>query len=214
MLVLVSGAAAAQEAMPEGHAEVDDGADPHARAGAQEAMPGVFQAPEDTEVPDPSLPPGTIVVSLRDADDKPLPGEGITLGAMTNSIAKGDSRKHFQGTTDATGNATFASLDTASNVAYRVSSVGYQGGAFAATPFQMKQAGAMRVVLHVYPVVRDIRDARVVCEVVVATEMRDERIHVEEAFTIYNLGRTAWAPLGRARGSAPRGTRRSPARPR
>ncbi|MGH7434549.1 MAG: hypothetical protein ACRENE_02660 [Polyangiaceae bacterium] len=194
-LLLLAGPASAQDPMPAGHPPVDDGADPHARAGAQEAMPGVFQAPEDTEVPDPSLPQGTIVVSLRDADDKPLRGESITLGALTNSIAKGDSRKHFQGTTDAAGNAVFSGLDTASNVAYRVSS-GYQGGAFAATPFQMKQAGAMRVVLHVYPVVRDIRDARVVCEVVLAAEMRDERIHVEEAFTIYNLGRSAWAPLG------------------
>jgi hypothetical protein len=114
---------------------------------------------------------------------------------MTNSIAKGDSRKHFQGTTDAAGIAVFSGLDTASNVAYRVSS-GYQGGAFAAMPFQMKQASAMRVVLHVYPVVHDIRDARVVCEVALAAEMRDERIHIEEAFTIYNLGRTAWAPQG------------------
>jgi hypothetical protein len=54
----------------------------------------------------------------------------------------------------------------------------------------------MRVVLHVYQVMHDIRDARVVMEVALAAEMRDERIHIEEAFTIYNLGRTAWAPQG------------------
>jgi hypothetical protein len=193
-LLLLAGAAGAQEGMPAGQPPVDDGADPHAHAGTQEAIPGVFQAPEDKETPDPSLPAGTIAVSVRDPDDQPLRGETLTLGAMTNSIAKGDSRKHFQATTDAAGDAVFSGLDTASNVAYRVSS-GYQGGSFAAMPFQLKQASAMRVVLHVYPVVHDIRDARVVCEVALAAEMRDERIHIEEAFTIYNLGRTAWVPL-------------------
>jgi hypothetical protein len=158
-------------------------------------MPGLFQPPEDTETPAPALPAGTIVVELHDADDKPVAGATITLGALINSIAKGDSRKHFQATTDASGRVMFSSLDTASNIAYRVSS-GYQGGSFAATPFQLKQAGAMRVVLHVYPVARDIRDARVVCEATVAAEMRDERIHIEEVLTIYNLGRTAWVPDG------------------
>jgi hypothetical protein len=189
-----AGTSLAQDTMPSGHPPVDD-SNPHARAGNSEAMPGVFQPPEDTEAPDPTLPPGTIVVELRDADDHPVPNETVTLGAMTNSIAKGDSRKHFQQTTDAGGRTTFSGLQTASNVAYRVSS-GYQGGSFAASPFQLKQGGTMRVVLHVYAVTRDIRDARVVCEATVASEMRDDRIHVEEVFTIYNLGRTAWAPLG------------------
>ena len=99
-------------------------------------MPGVFEPPEDTERDDPSLPPGTIAVELRDADDKPVAGETVTLGILINSVAKGDSRKHVQQTTDAPGDAAFSGLDTASNIAYRVS-VGYQGGAFAATPFQL-----------------------------------------------------------------------------
>jgi hypothetical protein len=73
-------------------------------------------------------------------------------------------------------------------------SSGYQGGAFAASPFQLGQAKSMRVVLHVYPVTRDIGSALIVCETAVAAELRDDRIQIEEALTIYNLGRTAWQP--------------------
>ena len=52
----------------------------------------------------------------------------------------------------------------------------------------------MHVVLHVYPVTRDLGTALIVCEAAVAAELRDDRIQIEEALTIYNLGRTAWQP--------------------
>jgi hypothetical protein len=181
------------ESLPAGHPPAEGG-NPHAGASGG-GMPGMFQPPEDVEQPDPSLPPGTIVVALRDADDKPVAGEQVTLGILVNSVAKGDSRKHLQGTTDARGETTFSSLDLASNVAYRVSA-GYQGGAFAAMPFQLQQAKAMRVVLHVYPVTHDVQQALVVAEATVAAEIREDRIQVEEALTIYNLGKTAWIPDG------------------
>jgi hypothetical protein len=180
--------------LPAGHPTVDD-QNPHARAGGGGGVPGMFNPPEDVEQPDPSQPPGTITVELRDADDRPVPREELTLGILVNSVAKGDSRKHLQATTDDRGRATFSGLETASNIAYRVSS-GYQGAAFAATPFQLQQAKAMRVVLHVYPVTRDIREALVVAEATVVCEVREDRIQMEEALTVYNLGRTAWQPDG------------------
>jgi hypothetical protein len=179
------------DALPANHPAVQG--NPHGGAAAQGGMPGMFRAPQDSEKEDPSLPPGSIAVDLRDADDKPVPGELITLGELINSVANGDSRKHFQATTDERGRAQFSGLDIASNIAYRVSS-GYQGGSFGATPFQIPQGKAIHVVLHVYQVVRDIRDALVVSEAAVAAEMRDDRIQIEEALTIYNLGKTAWQP--------------------
>jgi hypothetical protein len=185
------GAAAAQDEMPAGHPSVDDSAP---RAHGMDAN-GMFQPPEDTEVPDGTLAPGTIVVDLRDADDTPVAGETVNLGMLINSIAKGDSRKHLQAVTDGSGRATFSGLETASNIAYRVSS-GHQGGSFAASPFQLQQTKAMRVTLHVYPVTRDIREARVVFETTLAAEVRDERIQVEEVLTVYNVGRNAWQPDG------------------
>ncbi len=178
--------------LPEGHPAVEE-SNPHAHAGKGSGMPGVFEPPEDLEQEDPTLTPGTIAVDLRDPDDKPVAGELITLGVLVNSIAKGDSRKHLQATTDARGHAVFSGLETASNIAYRVSS-GYEGGSFAASPFQLQQIKSMHVVLHVYPVTRDLGAALIVCEATVAAELRDDRIQVEESLTVYNLGRTAWQP--------------------
>jgi hypothetical protein len=182
------------DTLPEGHPAVGDAdANPHAHAGKTGAMPGVFEPPEDVEKADPSLPPGSIAVELHDADDHPVPNESVTLGILINSIAKGDSRKHMQATTDDKGVAVFTGLETAGNIAYRVSS-GYRGGSFAASPFQLGQVKAMRVVLHVYPVVRDLGGALIVCEATIAAELRDDRIQIEEALTVYNLGRSAWQP--------------------
>ncbi|MGA7118448.1 MAG: hypothetical protein WBY94_00050 [Polyangiaceae bacterium] len=169
--------------------------DPHGHAHGGGGMPGVFDPPQDVEEADPALAQGTIAVDLRDADDAPVPGESITLGILVNSIAKGDSRKHLQATTDGRGRAVFAGLETASNIAYRVSS-GYQGGAFAASPFQLEHAKAMHVVLHVYPVTRDLQTALVVVEATIAAEVREDRLQVEEIYNFYNLGRTAWQPDG------------------
>jgi hypothetical protein len=84
-------------------------------------------------------------------------------------------------------------LEIATNTAYRVS-VTYQGGLFAASPFQLEQAKAMHVVLHVYPVTRDIEKAAVVFEATLEAEVRDDRIQMEEVLTVYNLGRQAWQP--------------------
>ena len=182
-----------EEELPAGHPAVGD-SEPHAGAHGSSAMPGMFQPPEDSEQPDPTLPPGSIAVELRDADDKPVVNETITLGVLINSIAKGDSRQHQQATTNDRGHVVFSGLEMASNIAYRIS-CGYQGGAFAASPFQLQQAKAMRVVLHVcIQSPATIQQAVVVTETTIAAEVRDDRIQVEEVFTVYNLGRTAWQP--------------------
>ncbi|HZU82282.1 MAG TPA: hypothetical protein VE987_05175 [Polyangiaceae bacterium] len=189
-----AGEATEQEDLPPGHPPVDDGSDsnPHARAGAGQTPPGIFNPPQDGDHEDASLAAGTIAVDLRDADDHPVRAEMVTLGVMISSVAKGDSRKHLQATTDGGGRAVFSGLESTSNVAYRVSA-GFQGGSFAAPPFRLDQKGR-RVVLHVYPVVHDLQRAFVVAEVTVAGEVRDDRVQMEEVLTLYNLGRTAWQP--------------------
>jgi hypothetical protein len=163
----------------------------HAHSGSADG--DFFQPPEDVEQEDATLAPGTIAVDLRDADDLPVASELVTLGALINSIAKGDSRKHFQMSTDEHGRAVFSGLQMASNIAYRVSS-GYQGGSFAATPFQIPQGKAIRVVLHVYAVTRSLASAVVVSQAFLGVELRDDRLQVEEELTVFNLGRTAWLP--------------------
>jgi hypothetical protein len=181
-----------RDELPAGHPPVGT-ASPPTQGESEGSMGGVFRAPEDVEEEDKARPGGTISVELRDADDRPVPGEIVTLGILISSIAKGDTRKHVQLTTDEGGRASFSDLETASNIAYRVS-CGYQGGAFAAAPFQLPQGKAMHVVLHVYPVTRDIDAALVVGEAAIAAELKDDRIQIDEMFTLYNLGRIAWQP--------------------
>jgi hypothetical protein len=184
--------ASQDESLPSGHPPLDD-SEPHAHPRNGGGMPGVFEPPADREQADPSLPSGTIAVDLFDADDRPVPHEMVTLGILINSVAKGDSRKHLQAKTSDRGTVVFAGLEVASNIAYRVSS-GYQGGAFAASPFQLEQAKAMHVLLHVYPVTRDLNQALIVAEATVAAEVREDRLQLEEVLTLYNLGRMAWQP--------------------
>ena len=178
-----------------GSAAAQDSADsdPHLRAHGGAGVPDLFEPPQDTSEPDPASAPGTITVDLRDADSRPVQREMVTLGVLINSIAKGDSRKHLQASTDDQGRVVFAGLETAGNIAYRVSS-GFQGGLFAASPFQLEQAKSMHLVLHVYPVTHELRETMIVSEVTLAAEIRDDRIQIEEALKFYNLGRTAWQP--------------------
>jgi hypothetical protein len=154
---------------------------------------GMFRPPDDSPVEDTTLGPGTIAVDLRDADDKPLVGEPVTLGILVQSVAKGEARSHRAQSTDDAGRATFGQLDTGTGVAYRVSVV-REGATFAATPFQLPQGKSMRVPLHVYPVTRDIRKAFIGFEAIVYAELRDDRIQFQQAFRVYNIGKVAWVP--------------------
>jgi len=174
--------------LPAGHPSVGGSGSGHGASASD-----VFQPPADVEQLDPGLQRGSIAVELHDGDDKPVAGETVDLGILINSIAKGDTHKHMTAVTDALGRAGFSGLETLSNIAYRVT-CGFQGGSFAAMPFQIPEGKAMRVVLHVYPVTRDVGVAVIASEVAIEAEPRDDRMQIEEAVTVYNLGRTAWQP--------------------
>lgn len=183
-------------ALPAGHPPMDDDegepANPHGRGGAG-APPGMPRALEDSEVEDPQLPPGSIAVDVRDADDNPIPREAVSLGILVQSVAKGEGRTHRAQTGDDAGRALFSDLETGSGIAYRVT-VPKDGAVFAAAPFQIPQGKAMRVVLHVYPVSHDIRQALIGFEAIVYAEIRDDRIQFQQALRVYNVGKVAWVP--------------------
>jgi hypothetical protein len=164
----------------------------HGRA-AQGGAQGMFEPPPDTEHEDPALPKGTIEVELRDADNNILAGIETTLGILHQSVAKGESREHKSATSDAKGFSRFDGLETGSGIAYRVT-VGRDGATFAALPFQLPETTGMRVVLHVYQVSRDINVALVVMQGILFVEVKDDRIQVEQVFTVFNLGRVTWVP--------------------
>jgi hypothetical protein len=173
--------------MPPGHP-----ATPAAHGGAaQGGAQGMFEPPPDTEHEDPALPKGTIEVELRDADNNIVSGIETTLGILHQSVAKGESREHKSATSDSRGFCRFDGLETGSGVAYRVT-VGRDGATFAANPFPLPETKGMRVVLHVYQVSRDINVALVVMQGILFVEVKDDRIQIEQVFTVFNLGRVTW----------------------
>lgn len=172
----------------------------HPPTSGRKPPPGPMdQPPEDASNVDRALPAGTIAVEIRDADDKPVPGVDITLGILQQSVAKGDSRRHVAAKADDGGNARFDGLETGSGVAYRVtvpwSSPGASAGAtYAAPPFQLDLAAGQRVRVHVYPVSSRIEDVLVGMQGIAYVEVKDDVLQIEEAFTVFNIGKKTWVP--------------------
>jgi hypothetical protein len=174
----------------------DEGEDaplPSGHPGTQGGSPQIFQPPPDTNEEDPRLPAGTIAITILTADNAPVSQMPVTLGILHNTVAKGESREHKLGVTNGSGELSFAGLSAGSGIAYRVSVV-TDGATFWAAPFALSQEKGTRVQLHVYPVTHDIQKALVVTQAVIYTELKDDRVQVEQAITFFNLGRTAWVP--------------------
>jgi hypothetical protein len=189
-----------EAALPPGHPMVAPGGDgddedeneaptnaPHP------AAPGMFQPPPDTSEEDPRVPPGTIAVEVRDADDKPVPSLMLSLTTLHQSVAKGQSKDSRPLQADENGRARVDHLEIGSSVSYWVK-YATQGGTFASIPVQLNPARGVHVVMHVYPVVHDIESALVVAQGAIYFEVKDDRVQVEEAITFFNFGKTAWVP--------------------
>ncbi|MEO8801211.1 MAG: hypothetical protein ABI551_25185, partial [Polyangiaceae bacterium] len=110
-----------------------------------------------------------------------------------NSVAKGESHEHLAKNTDDKGEARFDGLEAASSIAYRLSSTRGEGN-FSAPPFRLPEEHGERVTLHVYDVTSDIQKALIVSQAVMYLEMKDDRVQLQEAITIFNFGKTAWVP--------------------
>lgn len=176
------------------------GQDPHAggaphgaHAGAGGDGTGMFEPPPDTSEPDANLPPGTLRIHVLDADNKPLPGQVVTIGIVNNSVAKGESRRKIECQTDQDGVCNLKDQDRGQLLAYRAT-VLKDGATFAAPPFQLPADKGVRCNLHVYPVVHDQSQTLIVSQAIVYVEMKDDRVQIQEAVSIYNFGKAAWVP--------------------
>jgi hypothetical protein len=152
----------------------------------------MFQPPADGAAEDPSLPVGTVDVMIADPTGKPMVGTPVTLGVVFNSIAKGESRKRLLATTNAQGIARFEHLETGSAVAYRPMVI--TDGTFSVMPFRLPEKGGMKALLHVYPIVESVEAAMIVAQSILYTEIKDDRVQVQQAFRIFNFGKNAWSP--------------------
>ncbi len=189
-VALASASASAEPtALPAGHPHVGGGATQQPAQQQQQ----FFRAPPDTADEDTSLPPGSIRVELRDPFNAVIANHAVDLGAINQSVAKGESRKHFSLDTDALGMATFADLEVAANIAYRVS-VHEGAAAFGARPFQLPHDHGMHVVLHVYPPTSDFRGNTIATRGEVDIEVKDDRVQFVERYQVFNGAPVAWVP--------------------
>jgi hypothetical protein len=158
--------------------------------------PGVatgHQTAQDSVMPAADLPTGSIEVHVLDPEERPLPGTDVRLGIMFNKVAEGETRSSRFGKADPNGVALFDGLKTDSAYAYRVT-IRVGVAEFAGTPFNLKEAGGMRVYLHVFPVVQDLSGAPVGIKGFFYIETRDEVFQIEGLFRVINLGHAAWVP--------------------
>jgi hypothetical protein len=166
------------EAMPPGH--------PGAPAG---------EPPQDRTSPAPDLRAGSIEVHLHDEKDRPITGMAMRLAVMKQDVAEGDSRSERPGTTDGRGVALFEGLPTGSAYSFRVTAA-KDAGTFASEPLRLGETGGQRVLLHVYPVTRDVRRALIGMRGVVFIQPREDVFHIESSFQVINIGMQAWVPDG------------------
>jgi hypothetical protein len=162
-------------------------AEPHRSAAS--ADPG--KPPEDAALEDPTIEKGAIELHVVDASGNPISKADVTLGIIFNSVAKGESRKRLSATADERGTARFKGLDTGTGVAYRPMVI-RDGATFSVPPFQLGQRG-IRALLHVYPVTSEVTPT-IVTQLMIYAEVKDERIQIQQEFTIHNFGKEAWVP--------------------
>ncbi|MFO0759046.1 MAG: carboxypeptidase-like regulatory domain-containing protein [Byssovorax sp.] len=192
--------------MPAGHPPIDDGddgddgdmppgdsphgANPHGAAGAGNA-PKMFRPPADGSQDDTSLPVGSLVVSIRDAQDQPIAKAPITLNIVHSSVARGESRETRSAQGDENGAARFDGLPFGSGVSFQVSTT--RGPAsYSVMPFPLNDKNGKRVILHAYDVSNDIEKLPIGTEGFVYLALKEDAIQVEQMFTVLNLGSTTW----------------------
>ena len=195
---------AGHPAMPQGGQGQDDDGDENPRApqgpqgdphaGGRQAQNGGMEEPlQDGVMEDPNAAKGSIELQVADPTGRPLGRTEVTLGILYNSVAKGESRKRVTQMSDDAGIARFKDLEIGSGVAYRPM-VLKDGATFSVTPFGLGPKGGMRALLHVYPVTSDVKQALIVTQSMIYSEVKDDRVQIQQAFRIYNFGKSAWVP--------------------
>ncbi len=180
--------------LPPGHPSTNTPPEnPHGGSGSTAKRSQLFEAPPDTAEDDPSLPVGTIVLSVKDASEQPLANTDVGLGILHNTVAAGESSERRNGTTDAEGNIRWDGLPHGSSTSYRATVL--KGVAkFGTDPFAIGDRAGKRVVLHVYTASNDIDDTLIGVQGVVYLALRESSILAQNVFAVYNLGRVAWVP--------------------
>lgn len=188
------GATAPSGALPPGHPPVDDDEGGGAGADGQPGVPGMFNPPPNNATDDVSLPVGTIVVSVRDGEDKPIPRAPLTVTVLRNSVAKGEAPpENRTSTTDDQGGARYDNLPVGAGASFRVTT--QRGSAkYEAPPFSLGDKVGKRVVVHAYEVTSNLAQTKVGMQGVVYLQLHEDSLGVEQYIGVLNMGSVAWAP--------------------
>lgn len=174
---------AATSAAPSASAAPPHAANPHA--------PKEVPLPEDGAQLAPDLPPGTLVVALRDALEQPLANVSFDLAILHQSIARGDSRERRTATTDSQGLATFDGLEFGTAHVYRV--VAKRGEAsFDTGDFTLADKFGVRATLHLYESSSDRDEVGILGRANVSVTLKEDVLVFEYQVSYLNRSPIAW----------------------
>lgn len=168
---------------PESPSASAQGSDTAARVAAEpeptpeavaQAPSGPREPPADRVETTESVAPSTIEVTTLDGQSNPV--AGVHLELLRGREPAGDDR--WKTVTDRAGNAKFNQVPPGSGQQYRVVAVD-EGRRYGTRPFALEAGAGTRVVLHVYPLVHDTRQALFAGRGFVFVQPRDETLAFE-----------------------------------
>lgn len=177
--------------MPPGHPPVGD--DPAPAPPTPPGTPGRPQPRQDQSVASSELPVGTVVAKIADANGNPIPSLPVRLAVQRQSVAEGDSSDFKAATTNGEGKVRFVGLESGGKFSYRIL-VKNDPAEYASASFNLREDMGQSVVLHVYPVTRDIKRSMVGARGFVMVAPRDDVFQFEVLFRVFNVGTTTWVP--------------------
>ena len=182
--------AATPASLPPGHPPIDgDAPDPEA---GPRAMGDSGRLPRDVSAPSPTVPQGTVRVTVRGPGGEPVAGDAVVLVALGPG-ADEKPRPVQSGTSDPQGRTEFSGLPASASTGYHVIVV-HASATYASTPFRVLDSMGHRVVLHVYPATRQLDETQVAMRAFVFVEPRSDIFQFEVLFQIHNPGPVTWLP--------------------
>ncbi len=149
--------------------------------------------PSDESFASSEVPAGSVTAIIADAQGRPLAGREVSLAILRMTVAEGESSEQRQATTDAAGAVQFTGLPSGSAFSFQVRTR-QDGATYSSEPFQLQDKLGQRVLLHVFPVTRDIERALVGARAVVYLEPKDDAFQFEVLLSVFNLGSVTWVP--------------------
>jgi hypothetical protein len=149
----------------------------------------------DSSAPDPSLAPQTIVVQVMDGSTQlPAAGAQVELLTVVQNIQHGDSKNLSTKVVGPDGRVTFSGLDTSIRNNYSVR-VRNAGARYEVPDFRLGKSGH-HVLIHVYPVTSNMREAFVGFRGLTYVQMREDNAHITVMYRVLNMGRRTFLPQG------------------